>query len=68
VTDAGDGIPDHESDVVSGTVGITPLVHASGMELWLARSAVEANGGQFQFEAGAEGTVVTLSHRRAASR
>jgi signal transduction histidine kinase len=65
VTDAGDGIPDHESAVVSGEREITPLMHASGMGLWLARSAAEANGGRLRFESASNGTVVTLSHRRA---
>lgn len=65
VRDGGEGIPDHEAAVVSGETEITPLTHASGLGLWLARSAAEANGGQLRFEERENETTVTLSHRRA---
>lgn len=65
VRDAGAGVPAHESVVVGGEADITPLTHASGLGLWLARSAAEANGGHLRFEEESAGTVVTLSHRRA---
>jgi signal transduction histidine kinase len=68
VSDGGTGIPDQESAVVSGESEITPLTHASGMGLWLAQSAVEANGGELTFAERDDETVVTMSHRRADGR
>lgn len=65
VVDAGAGIPEQESAVVTGEADITPLTHASGMGLWLAQAAAEANGGTLAFETRSGETVVTLSHRRA---
>ena len=65
VIDAGAGIPEQESAVVTGEADITPLTHASGMGLWLAQAAAEANGGTLAFETRSGETVVTLSHRRA---
>lgn len=65
VRDAGEGVPDHESAVISGETEITPLTHASGLGLWLAKSAAEANGGKLRFEEGQHGTTVTLVHRKA---
>jgi signal transduction histidine kinase len=65
VADGGTGIPEQESAVVSGESEITPLTHASGMGLWLAQSAVEANGGELTFAGRDDETVVTMSHRRA---
>lgn len=68
VRDAGEGVPDHESAVVGGEADITPLTHSSGLGLWLAHSAAEANGGSLRFEEESAGTVATLSHRRAVGR
>ena len=49
VADDGPGIPPDERAVVDGSRSITPLDHASGLGLWLAKWVVEAYGGELAF-------------------
>jgi len=49
VADDGPGIPDDERAVIDGSRSISPLDHASGLGLWLAKWIVEAYGGELAF-------------------
>jgi PAS domain S-box-containing protein len=49
VADDGDGIPDHEREIVAGETEISPLQHASGLGLWLVAWVVDAYGGDVEF-------------------
>jgi len=49
VADDGPGIPPDERAIVDGSRSITPLDHASGLGLWLAKWVVEAYGGELAF-------------------
>ena len=60
VADDGPGIPRRELDVVRGDEPITQLRHGSGLGLWLVIWVTETYGGTVAFDAGDDGTVVTL--------
>ena len=49
VADDGPGIPRDERAVIEGSQSISPLDHASGLGLWLAKWIVEAYGGELVF-------------------
>ena len=49
VADDGPGIPVDERAVIDGSRSISPLEHASGLGLWLAKWIVEAYGGELAF-------------------
>jgi len=49
VADDGPGIPTNERAVIDGSQSISPLDHASGLGLWLAKWIVEAYGGELAF-------------------
>jgi len=49
VADDGPGIPPDERDIVDGSRSITPLEHASGLGLWLAKWIAEAYGAEIAF-------------------
>ncbi len=49
VADDGPGIPIDERAVIDGSRSISPLEHASGLGLWLAKWIVEAYGGELAF-------------------
>jgi len=49
VADDGPGIPLDERAVIDGSRSISPLEHASGLGLWLAKWIVEAYGGKLAF-------------------
>ena len=60
VADDGPGIPPVELEPVrSGTE--TDLQHATGLGLWLIRWGTRSLGGAVEFEAGDDGTMVTLT-------
>jgi signal transduction histidine kinase len=60
VADDGPGIPPVELEPVrSGTE--TDLQHATGLGLWLIRWGTQSLGGAVEFEAGDDGTTVTLT-------
>ena len=60
VADDGPGIPPVEFEPVrSGTE--TDLQHATGLGLWLIRWGTQSLGGAVEFEAGDDGTTVTLT-------
>jgi signal transduction histidine kinase len=65
VTDHGDGIPDHERDVVAGETDITQLTHGSGLGLWVAKTVAGTHRGSLSFSATDDSTTVTLSVPRA---
>lgn len=57
VADNGPGIPSSELDVLTQG-GETALLHGSGAGLWLVQIAVDASGGDVDYETGENGTVV----------
>jgi len=65
VTDHGDGIPDHERDVVAGEADITQLTHGSGLGLWVAKTVADTHRGSLSFSRTDGSTTVTLSVPRA---
>ncbi|QCC46589.1 sensor histidine kinase [Halobellus limi] len=65
ITDHGDGIPDHERDVVAGETDITQLTHGSGLGLWVAKTVAGTHWGSLSFSATDDSTTVTLSVPRA---
>lgn len=62
VADDGPGLPDHECEVIA-TGTETPLMHGSGLGLWLAYWIVTSHGGTIETATGEEneGTTVTVS-------
>lgn len=61
VSDDGLGIPDEERDIRTGEEAIQPVVHGSGLGLWLVKAIVEQAGGILQFEDNEpRGTAVTM--------
>ncbi|MBO4248946.1 PAS domain-containing protein (plasmid) [Halomicrobium sp. IBSBa] len=61
VTDDGPGIPAREREVITEDSSIEPLLHSSGMGLWLVKRIVTAVDGTLQFDdAEPRGSVVTL--------
>ncbi|MGQ4556602.1 ATP-binding protein [Halobellus sp. GM3] len=65
VSDRGDGIPDHEREVVGGETDITQLTHGSGLGLWVAKTVADTHGGRLSFAERDDATTVTLSVPRA---
>ncbi|MDZ5810995.1 ATP-binding protein [Halorubrum sp. AD140] len=60
IADDGPGLADHEADVMdAGTE--TPLVHGSGLGLWLAHWIVTSHGGSVDAAASDAGTTMTIS-------
>jgi len=55
VADDGPGIPPQEPAVIGEDSDIDPLVHSSGMGLWLVKRIVTRAGGTIHFEAGVDG-------------
>jgi PAS domain S-box-containing protein len=49
VSDSGPGIPDEERDIRTGEETIQPVLHGSGLGLWLVKAIVEQAGGVLQF-------------------
>lgn len=61
ITDDGPGLPDLERMVLGETFE-APLVHSRGLGLWIARTAVEDAGGEFEVtDADPRGTVVRMT-------
>jgi signal transduction histidine kinase len=60
VHDDGPGIPDQERQVLMGELEITPLVHGSGLGLWLVGEVADASGGELEIERREDGTTVWL--------
>ncbi|MDZ7730910.1 MAG: HAMP domain-containing sensor histidine kinase [Natrialbaceae archaeon] len=60
VADNGNGIPDHELEVLQAA-GEDPLTHGSGMGLWIVAWGMAALGGEITFDV-EDGTTVTLVH------
>jgi PAS domain S-box-containing protein len=66
VADEGPGIPVQEQRIVTGESESDPLVHSSGMGLWLVDSIVTRSGGRIRFEdTDAGGTRVVMRLPRA---
>lgn len=61
VTDDGPGIPEGELRPLDDDVEITQLEHGTGIGLWIAKTAVETNGGELAFGTTGEGTTVSVS-------
>jgi PAS domain S-box-containing protein len=60
IADDGPGLPDHEAAVFeSGTE--TPLIHGSGLGLWLAYWIVMIHGGTIEATTDTDGTTVTIT-------
>lgn len=63
VTDDGPGLPEQDRAVLlSGTE--TPLVHGSGLGLWLTHWIVESLHGTLRLDDGEEGTCIEIELRR----
>ena len=61
VEDDGPGIPDMEQRVLLDEHDITPLLHGSGLGLWLVKHIVTQSGGQLAFdENDPKGSIVEL--------
>ena len=61
VADTGPGIPPMEQEVLNDEIAIEPLLHSSGMGLWLVKRILNRIGGTVQFEeVTPRGSVVTL--------
>lgn len=60
IHDDGPGIPEQERAVVMGEQEITPLVHGSGLGLWLAREVATASGGDLDIWRREDGTTVRM--------
>ncbi|WP_229110146.1 PAS domain-containing protein [Halapricum desulfuricans] len=69
VEDNGPGIPDEERRVIVDNADIEPLLHSSGMGLWLVKRIITRAGGTLQFDAGDTGgsRVTLVVPRRGAS-
>lgn len=60
ISDNGPGLPDHEAEVLnSGTE--TPLVHGSGLGLWLAYWTLNSHDGSIDPEITDHGTTLTIT-------
>lgn len=61
VSDDGNGIPEHQWDLLTGEQEITQLQHGDGLGLWLVKWTTDKHGGRLRLdEAGEDGTTVTL--------
>jgi signal transduction histidine kinase len=60
VDDDGPGIPDHEVEALQAGEE-TALTHGSGLGLWLVHWGVERLGGDLAFDAGDDGTTVSVT-------
>ncbi len=60
VSDNGEGIPDTEWKVVTGSSKISQLEHGSGLGLWLVRWVTEAYGGTLERDSKTEGGTVSI--------
>ncbi|MEZ3171173.1 PAS domain-containing protein [Halorubrum sp. RMP-47] len=64
VSDDGPSIPEEERDIRTGEETIQPVVHGSGLGLWLVKAIVEQAGGVLQFDDNEpRGTTVKLVFR-----
>jgi PAS domain S-box-containing protein len=66
VSDDGPGLPEQERAVLSEGVE-TPLVHGSGLGLWMVYWIVTNHDGEIDAAVGDDGTTITVSLPRAAS-
>lgn len=60
IADDGPGLPKQEQEVLTNEVE-TPLVHGSGLGLWLVYWIVTAHGGDLESTVSEEGTTMTIS-------
>ncbi|MFB6093137.1 MAG: PAS domain S-box protein [Haloquadratum sp.] len=61
IADDGPGIPDDERVVITGESDVEPLLHSSGMGLWLTKRIVDRAGGTIRFsDADLGGSAVTV--------
>jgi len=60
VSDDGPGIPETERSVIEEDADIEPLLHSSGMGLWLVKRIVSGAGGTIRFDDAGSGTTVTI--------
>jgi len=60
VSDNGEGVPDEEWAVVTGSSEISQLEHGSGLGLWLVRWVAEAYGGTLERDSTASGGAVSI--------
>ena len=67
ITDDGPGLSEQEQEVL--TTGVeTPLIHGSGLGLWLAHWVVTSHGGTIESTATDAGTTMTVSVPRSPTR
>ncbi|WP_338742022.1 PAS domain S-box protein [Haloplanus salilacus] len=60
ISDTGPGLPDHEAEVLNSGVE-TPLIHGSGLGLWLAYWIVTSHDGSIDSEITEQGTTMTVT-------
>jgi PAS domain S-box-containing protein len=60
VADNGPGLPEAESNVLTGTEEVTPLYHGKGFGLYLVRWLIRESGGRVSVDVDDEGTTVVV--------
>ncbi|WP_435062865.1 GAF domain-containing sensor histidine kinase [Halobaculum sp. EA56] len=60
IADDGPGLPDHEAEVLNAGTE-SPLLHGSGLGLWLVRWIVSGHGGSVEATDTDDGTTMTVS-------